>query len=455
MKSTSLSQVKFNIDESRISRFQILTIAICTFINMIDGFDVLVMAFTASSISSEWQIPKSELGLLLSAGLVGMAVGALFIAPFADKIGRKKLILLSLVIVSIGMLSSAFSQNVTQLSVLRFITGLGIGGMLATLNTLVSEYSNKRNKNICVSILQSGYPVGAIIGGIISVYLIKAYGWQSTFLFGGCISLLMIPLVYFILPESLDFLFVKQPKNALTSINKILNKLNQPIIKQLPSEIINGEQSSPLSSLFNLNNLSNTLVIWTAYFMLMFSFYFIVSWTPKLLVDAGLSTSVGISGGVIIQVGGVIGALTLGFIASKINVIRLTSVYLTCCTTMMIIFGSLQFSLPILMTFAFIMGFFLVGSMIGLYALTPTLYSAFNRNTGMGWAIGIGRFGAVISPILAGYLLENSWKMTTIVLLFSMPMLFAAFILSLIKFENDHSLEKRVERGKHHKIKGL
>lgn len=194
--------IQQRINEGPMSSFQMFVIGICVVINMLDGFDVLVVAFTASSIATDWSIPNSSLGIILSAGLFGMAAGSLFLAPYADHIGRRYMILAGLVIITIGKLASAFSQSVWQLVSARLFTGLGIGGLLASMNVLVAEYSSRKYRSLAISFLQSGYPIGATIGAIIAPYtagLLLDDGMETTFMF----IIFAVPMVFAALAQSL------------------------------------------------------------------------------------------------------------------------------------------------------------------------------------------------------------------------------------------------------------
>ena len=426
--------IQQRIDESPMSSLQVSVVGICVAINMLDGFDVLVMAFTASSIAADWSIPNSELGILLSAGLFGMAGGSLFLAPYADRVGRRYMTLVGLVIISVGMLVSAFTQTVWQLALARLFTGLGIGGLLASMNILVAEYSSARYRSLSISFLQSGYPVGATIGGSIVVLLISSYGWRSAFLFGAAMSILMIPLVIWRLPESLDFLVTKRPANALERVNSVLVKMGQQTVQTMPDPVAGQDQASiGVARLLSGVLRQRTLLIWTSFFMVMFSFYFVLSWTPKLLVEAGLSTEQGISGSVILNLGGVIGGLALGVIAARVKLKKVVGTYMALTSVLMIVFGIFSGQLSLALSVAIFLGFFLFGSMIGLYALTPRLYETEVRTTGMGWAIGIGRTGAILAPYIAGLLLEDGLGTTLMFTIFAVPMLVAMLAQSLIK----------------------
>lgn len=431
MNETSSPSLRNQINVSPMSFFQTATVALCTAINMLDGFDVLVMSFAASSVASEWNLAPSDLGILLSAGLVGMAIGSFWIAPYADRIGRRPLVLFCLLLVTVGMLLSAVSQDKIQLSLLRFITGLGIGGMLAALSALVSEYSSDLRRGFSMSILQSGYPLGAILGGLVSVYLLQQFGWRSLFIFGGSVSLVMIPIVYWKLPESIDFLLLGKRPSALQKINRLANKMKLASISVLHTNTIRDDLGYKV--LLKPQFLANTIYLWISYFCLMFAFYFVASWTPKMLVDAGLSTIQGVSAGIYLQAGGIVGAIIIGLLASRLKITMLTSAYLMMCVISMLVYGFGNLDLFGLMLCASIMGFFLIGAMIGLYAIAPGIYPASHRVTGIGSAIGLGRIGAIIAPFLGGWILEFGVETSQIITVFALPLIIASIAVSKIK----------------------
>jgi benzoate transport len=425
--------IRSAIDHGPVKPAQVGVVILCALLNMIDGFDVLVMAFTAPPIAEDWDLPLSELGALLSSGLIGMTIGAMFIAPYADFIGRRKLILWCLAGTSLGMLASAMSQSVLQLGALRFLTGLGIGGMMASLNIMVAEYTPAKRRSLAIAVLQSAYPLGGIVGGSISVYLIAQYSWQATFIFGGLLSAVMIPVVYLALPESPDFLVHRQPTGALVAINRIMKRLRLDAFDSMPAP--EGERISrpDVRRIFTPAYRNNTLMIWTAYVAHMASIYFILSWTPKLLVDAGMSTSEGISGSVILQIGGITGSLLLGALAARINVRILTSTTLTLGVAAMIAFAVTEIGSVWFFVLAASLGFFSFAGMIGLYSITPTLYKPEVRVTGMGWATGFGRIGGIVAPLVAGVLLESGWTGEDSYILFAVPMMIAAIAVWRIR----------------------
>src|SRR6185295_5905942 len=219
--------------ESPMSFFQVMVVVICTVLNMVDGFDVLAISFTAPVIAKEWGLDPATLGVLLSAGLAGMALGALLISPLADVWGRRTVVLLSTAIISIGMLGSAVTSTVWELAALRFITGLGVGSLLASGNTLLAEYAPDRWRDFSISAMVVGYPAGAIVGGSISAYLITAFGWRAAFIFGGVCLTVLLPAVLY-LPESLDFILSRKRADTLERVNAVMRRVGHAPMTILP-----------------------------------------------------------------------------------------------------------------------------------------------------------------------------------------------------------------------------
>jgi len=428
------SDLKQRLDNDPMGRFQCLAIGICIVLNMIDGFDVLVMAFTAASVSAEWGLSGAQVGLLLSAGLFGMAAGSLFIAPWADRVGRRPLILFCLALSGVGMLLSALSQSPLQLALLRGLTGLGIGGILASSNVIASEYASKRWRGLAVSLQSTGYALGATLGGLLAVWLLGHWGWRSVFLFGGIVTVLVIPLVLLWLPESLDFLLARRPANALARVNRLADKLGQPALSQLPppAQSVPGAATG-FRQLLTPAMRRTTLVIWLLFFLVMFGFYFVMSWTPKLLVAAGLSAQQGITGGVLLSVGGILGAALIGGLSSRWPLSRVLAMFMLVTAGLLVLFVASGSSVTAALALGLLIGLFANGCVAGLYALSPVVYDASVRATGVGWGIGIGRIGAILSPTVAGVLLDGGWQPLHLYGVFASVFVLAAGCLVLLK----------------------
>ncbi|MCX5344535.1 MFS transporter [Streptomyces atratus] len=397
------------LDNGPMTRFQWSAIGVCVLLNTLDGFDVLVMAFTGKTISSEWNLSSGTLGLLLSCGLIGMAVGALLVAPWADRIGRKPVILGGLGLAAAGMLLSATSQNWQQLGLLRIVTGIGIGAVLASSNVIAGEFASRRWRGLAVSLNSTGYAVGATVGGLASVTLIDHFGWRSVFLAGGTATVVAIPLVLFLLPESLDFLITQRPPGALSRINNLARRMGHAELDTLPHPAAAHRLSAGFRLLLAPGLRCATLVLWSAFFLVMAAFYFVTSWTPTLLVEAGMSSTQGLTGGTLLNLGGMFGTALLGVLAARYALVKVNRGYLFASGLLVVAFAVSTENLALAFTFGAVVGVAVNGCIAGLYALTPAIYDTRLRATGVGAAISVGRVGAIVAPTAAGWLLDAGW----------------------------------------------
>ena len=425
-----MDTIKSKIDSSNISFFQYLIIFICFFLNIIDGMDVLVISYTAPVIASSWDISFKALGVVFSSGVLGMAIGALLLAPYADKIGRKKIILISTIIISIGILLTGISVNIYHLIFLRFLSGIGIGTMLASTVSLVSEYTPNRSRDFWVSFILAGYPIGAILAGYLSNYILKYYSWEVVYIIFGIISIFFIPIIYFFLLESVDFLLKNQPKNALSRVNLILKKLDFSKIDHLPNKV-NLASKIPVNSLFQSKYIDSTIKLWMAFFLSFACLYFLISWIPKMVTELGLSLQLGIYSGTVFNIGAFFGIVTQGYFSSKFGLKKIISIFLivTCVimTQIQHFFGSDW----MLLIFG-VLGFTIQGGFVGLYSVAARIYPTEFRTTGVGWGIGAGRLGAVLGPLVAGVLIGSGIGISMNFISFSIPALIAALITYMI-----------------------
>lgn len=421
-----------------MSAFQIIAIVIFWTINMLDGFDVLAIAFTAPEVAKDWGLTPAELGIVFSAGLFGMMAGALLLAPLGDYLGRRATILGGLVTITVGMYLTAFSVNVTEMVALRAVTGLGIGTILASLTTMAAEYSSDKRRNLSISFMQAGYPVGGILGGVVSVFLIRHFGWQSVFIFGAVASGSMLPLVYFFMPESVSFLLDKQPRNALRKVNAIARRLGAAPMAELPARAAHAATTRvTVAALLARDRRLPTLALWASFFFTMVALYFILSWTPKVVADAGLSADQGRLAGTLINIGGAITMTLLGWLSVRTGLRRIIQVYLVAAAVVILLFGYGDFPAAALMLLAFLMGLEMAG-LVGLYSVAARLYPTEMRNTGVGWAIGIGRWGAIFGPAAAGWMISLGLeRWVYFLLLGSVPALLAAVAVGYTGHAND------------------
>lgn len=426
--------------EGSMTSFQVVVVLICVVLNMVDGFDVLAMSFTAPLVAKEWGVEPAALGVLLAAGLVGMGTGAIFISPIADVMGRRTVIILSTIILSLGMFASAATSNVTELWLCRFVTGLGVGGVLATGNTLLAEYSPTRWRDFVISTMVIGYPIGAIVGGTVFAYLVAEYGWRSAFLFGGTASTLMLPFIVLYLPESLDFILSRRRGNALAQVNAVLRCLDKAPLAALPNIPREEIATKAVVGVIEPRYLMGTVLMVLSYFMLMFSFYFVLSWTPKNLVDLGFTVEQGIFALLLVNLGGIFGGLICGYGARRVNARALTSWMLVLLFFSIVGYGMVQTAFLPMMTMAFLVGFFLMGAMAGLYIILPHVYPPNVRNTGTGLAIGIGRIGAMVGPPLAGILIAEGWERFAYYSVLALPVLISALAVRYVAYFNEQTV---------------
>ena len=401
--------LRAKIEQSPMGAYQWMIVAMAAIMNLLDGFDVLALAFTATAIQNEFGLTRIELGYLLSAGLFGMAAGSLFLAPLADKIGRRPLLLMAVLLSTIGMLGSAFISQYQWLGFWRVITGFGVGGILVGTNVITSEYSSRKWRSFAISVYAAGFGVGAVLGGMFAVMLQGEYGWRSVFLAGAILTGLFLVILFIWLPESIDFLTTKQPKNAEVRLNLIAKKIGLVGDWKLLAKTEKIKTKLPISQLFSEKYLHSTLLIWTAFFAIMFSFYFISSWTPALLKEAGMTTEQSVSVGMMISLGGTCGALFYGLLASRWTARGVLILFTVLSSAAIITFILSSSVLWIAMVFGILVGVLMNGCISGLYTLNPLTYDADIRSTGVGWSIGIGRIGAILAPTIAGQLLDMGW----------------------------------------------
>ncbi|MFK7982070.1 MAG: MFS transporter [Saprospiraceae bacterium] len=411
------------LDTGPMSGLQYATIFVCFLMNILDGVDVLVISYAAPAIAKSWGTSPQALGIVFSAGLAGMTFGALLLAPFADQIGRKKMILLSAFVMGLGMYFTSLTTTVYQLGVLRFLSGIGIGSMLASTAALTAEFTPNSTKDFWVSAVISGYPTGAVLSGLVAAKVIPSNGWEHMFQLAGFATLATIPIIWFLLSESIDFYLNKQPANALNKANAILTKMDRPPLSALP--VINEKKSAiPINKLLGGDYRIPTFQLWTALFFAFATLYFLTSWIPKLAESTGMSMSLAIYAGTVFNVGAVMGIITQGFFSARFGLKKTIGVFFTLTAVLMAIFQLFIGSDSILFIFG-LLGFGLQGGFVGLYAVAARMYPTEFRTMGVGWAIGAGRLGGVIGPAIGGILVGMGLTMATNFMIFAVPTLLA------------------------------
>ncbi len=414
-----------------MGRFQISAVAICVLLNALDGFDVLAISFASPGIADEWGVERGVLGVVLSMELIGMGVGSLTIGALADWVGRRPIILVCLVMMAGGMWLAASAGDVVTLSAYRLLTGLGIGGMLAAINAMAAEYANLKYRNLCVIVMASGYPVGVILGGAVAASLLASFDWRSVFLFGGAVTTAFIPVVWLLLPESIEYLSEKRPKDALARINATLRRMGHGAVEALPA--LAAPAKAGMGKLFSKSLLRITLLLTAAYFCHIMTFYFIMKWIPKIVADLGFSHSA--ASGVLVwaNIGGTLGALLLGLCTQLFTTRRLVIAAFVGSAAMVTVFGQGQADLLQLSLIAGLALFFANSAIVGLYALFAESFPTEVRAGGTGLVIGVGRAGAALGPIVAGFMFQANLGLDAVAVVMALGSLLAALALFALR----------------------
>lgn len=388
-----------------MSWLQIGVVALCFLLNFNDGIDVLLVSFTGSEIMKEFGLTNAELGYIFSSGLGGMTAGCFILAPLGDRIGRRKIFLISLLLISLGMLLVNFSAHYGLLLACRAITGLGIGGILPNLATVAAEFSTDKTRDFNVGIVQGGWPLGAILTGFVSAWIVPLYGWRFAYLIAGLFSLGMLVAVYVVLPESPDFL---NRTNRLT-------------------------QKSSWRDLFVPEFRQSTIQLWLATFFGFITLYTVLSWVPILAKQSGMPFELATYIGTAMNLGAFSGVFVMGLLIGRLGIKRVILVYVMLAFVLLNLYGNLDQDFVLKFALTFGIGFFVQGGFNTMYPASTRIYPSEIRSTGVGLAMGMGRFGAILGPSLFGLLADSGASISTRFIVFSLPIVVAGVLINQIK----------------------
>jgi benzoate transport len=416
---------------SPMTAMQVAVVAITVGLTALDGFDVLSISFASPGIAHEWNIDRAALGVVLSMELLGMAIGSILLGGVADRVGRRNTLLGCLVLMTLGMTMVAGVRGLTALCAWRVITGLGIGGMLASNNAVAAEFSNSRRRDLSVSVMAIGYPLGAIIGGSIAAHLLKSGNWRVVFEFGAICTAIFFPIVFWCVPESVGWLCQTQPANALERVNRSLVRMGYSPVGALPVAAPKTGRGA-LIDIFRPGLALTTVLVTLTYFLHITTFYFILKWVPKIVVDMGFAPAA--AAGVLVwaNVGGATGGAVLGLLTQRLGLKPLTIAMLIGSTFMVAAFGHGQADLTQLSLICALAGFCTNGGIVGIYAVLARAFPTELRATGTGFAVGLGRGGAVIAPITAGFLFHTGFGLQAVAIIMGAGSLVAAACLALV-----------------------
>lgn len=424
-------EIRGFIDNQPFSRYQWLILVLCFLAVALDGFDTAIIGFIATSLVQEWGIDKTALGPVMSAALVGLAVGALAAGPLADRIGRKKVLVISLLLFGGFSLLTAFAGSLSTLTLLRFLTGLGLGAAMPNAATLMSEYAPQRCRALMVNLMFCGFPLGSSLGGFSSAWLIPHFGWQSVMVLGGVMPLLLALVLIAALPESVRFMVARG--YAAERIAKVLKRIGPIRMTPSPRFMLQEEgqvkAASPLGMIFSRRYLLGTLMLCLTYFMGLMIFYLLTSWLPLLIRETGASVTQASLITALFPLGGGLGVLIIGWLMDRMNPHKVVAVGYLLTGLFVGIIGYVYTS-PLLMALTvFIAGTCMNGAQSSMPALAAGFYPTQSRATGVAWMLGLGRFGGILGAMSGGVLMQMQLSFSTIFTLLAIPALIAALAL--------------------------
>ncbi|WP_067932457.1 MFS transporter [Alicyclobacillus kakegawensis] len=425
------------IDVGRLRGIQLGVILVCGLVATLDGFDLQSISFVAPVLTKLWGITSAELGPVFSASLAGLMIGALVSGPVADRVGRKAVVVTSVFAFGVFSLLTAFSGNVQELLIYRFLTGLGLGGSMPNVIALTAEYSPERIRRTLITTMWFGVPVGVVAGGLLASWMIPAFGWQSVFYLGGGVPLVIGFIALFGLPESLRFLVNRGARaQRMVGVVKRLNPqldVTPDTVFTLPERRLEG---LPVNHLFRHGYAASTCLLWVAFFMNLFINYFVTNWMPTVLQKAGLPLSSSIVGLVALEAGGLIGGVVIGRWGDRgdRSLKNILAWALLLNAVAMVLIRSTH-GLVLLMTMLFIAGLLFIGAQFGLNAVAATIYPTSIRSTGVGWALGVGRLGSVIGPLVGGAIVGYLPNPTAMFAVAAVPSVLGGLALIVMRTE--------------------
>lgn len=425
------------IDSRPISTYQWVVVGLCFCVAMVDGFDTQAAAFVAPVVREIMNIGPQGIGNLYSAGLIGLMVGALTFGALADRIGRKPVIILSCLLMGGFSLLAATANSLEQLLVYRFLTGLGLGAAMPNINALTAEYSPSGRRALLMTAMFAGFPVGAILGGLISVELIDGYGWRSVFVFGGVLPLLLTPVLYKVLPESLRYRAARNPHDpeigkAFSLIDPSFAPRENAVFIVQEEGVAQERSKAPIVDLFTDQRWLGTLLIWLTYFGTLLMMYSLLGWLPTVMSEAGLGVAGGIYTAVAFNFGGVVGGLFAAWLLDRQTGYWVIAVGYGLAAVAGLMIGGLGASLLWALAVIFVSGLTLMGAAFAMNAVTAVFYPTSARSTGLGWGLAIGRIGAIVGPILIGAALSAQWNVGQVFATVASPSIFCAVSIMVL-----------------------
>jgi AAHS family 4-hydroxybenzoate transporter-like MFS transporter len=415
---------------ARLSGFQIITFVLCAAVAMIDGFDTQAIALAAPEIAAAWMVEPSSFGAVFAAGLFGALFGAIGSGIAADRFGRKPSLLVAILVFGSVTLLTPFAHSPIDLLIIRFVTGLGLGGALPAVIVVTSEYAPISRRATIVSLTFCGFPLGAVVGGVAAARLIPSHGWESLFYIGGFAPLLLLPVIALLVPESIRFMTLKGDRAAIEKVRRRMGGGD-------PLDTLHREDAprTSIATLFAPGKALGTSILTITFLISLMLAYFLVNWLPLLARQAGVGMQAAVIGVAALNLGAILGCLTIGRLADRIGPARPIGFGYALGAVAIALIGVSAHSAPLLLAMCFVAGALSIGAQMCVVALGAIFYETEVRATGVGWLIGTGRIGAIIGPIFGGLLIARGVSATNLfVLAGGLSLLAAAGVFAMGAF---------------------
>lgn len=417
------------IDAAPIGGLQIRVFLLCALVAMLDGFDTQSIAFVVPAIAADWGIDGKTFGPVFSAALAGLMIGQLVLSRLSDRIGRRKTIILSTAIFGALTLATAFAQDWWTLLTLRFLAGLGLGGAIPNIMAMTSEFAPRRVRSMMIAIAFGGFPLGAVLGGFLSIRLIGDFGWHAVFVAGGAAPLLLVPVLLWLLPESPRFLLRSAPEGQ--ALSQVMNAI-------VPGGVAQGRRfiadepvvaQSGFAALFQDGRALATSLLWAVFFMSLLIIYFLMSWLPLIVKERGLPIDMAITAAIALNLGGALGGVVLGRMIDRFAPYLVLATAYSVGAIAIVALGASGIVAMQILPIAFVAGFCTIGTQTGLSAFTTTLYPTELRSTGIGTALAVGRIGSIVGPTAGGALMAAGRPIGEVFMAVAIPPVAAALVL--------------------------
>lgn len=423
------------IDHSPLRWFHWSVFGLCTLCLMVDGFSLQIIGFAAPSLIREWKIPAATMGPAFGASLVGVLFGSFLFSALADRVGRRPVLIWVTAYYAVFTYLTASATSVDGLISIRFLAGLGLGGIMPNAMALAGEYAPAKKRVAVMMIVSSGFSAGAVVGGLVASRLIPHYGWRSVFWAGGASALAVAALMLVFLPESIPFLLLKgKPAAAVARAIRRLRPDNR-LTREGATWFVEERATSggSLMPLFRDGRVLGTILIWLLNFMNLLNLYFLTNWLPTAIREFGFSNLIALRAGTVLQIGGLVGGIILGLVVQRLGFVHvLTTVFLIGCVSIAAI-GLPAAPLKLLFVAFFLAGFCIPGGQTGVNALAAVYYPTDLRSTGIGAGLGVGRLGAILGPWIAGELLLHHWPARDLFLAATIPAVISAMSVVAIR----------------------